>query len=116
MPLIQDCGIKKGGTMITPRYISNLNGIPRFESNSVTVNTSNVVYSFTDAGTNFNNNFNGLVLIKLNQVIPSDTTTTLPILINNTTLLKYGSTNATVADLKGTGIYLMYYESNSKTL
>jgi hypothetical protein len=52
--------------MITPRYISNPNGIPRFESNSVTVGTASVVFAFTDAGTNFNNNFNGLVLIKFN--------------------------------------------------
>lgn len=102
--------------MITPRYISNANGIPRFESNSVTVNTTNVVYSFTDAGTNFNNNFNGLVLIKFNQSIPTDTTTSLPILINSTSLTTYGGTEVTVADFKGTGIYLMYYDSNSRTL
>lgn len=102
--------------MITPRYISNANGIPRFESNSVTVNTANVVYSFTDAGTNFNNNFNGLVLIKFNQSIPTDTTTSLPILINSTSLTTYGGTEVTVADFKGTGIYLMYYDSNSRTL
>lgn len=102
--------------MITPRYISNPNGIPRFESNSVTVGTASVVFAFTDAGTNFNNNFNGLVLIKFNQSIPSDTTTTLPIVINSTPLMKYGGSAATVADFKGTGIYLVYYESNSKTL
>lgn len=102
--------------MITPRYISNVNGIPRFESNSVTVNTANVVYSFTDAGTNFNNNFNGLVLIKFNQSLPTDTTTSLPILINSTSLTTYGGTEVTVADFKGTGIYLMYYDSNSRTL
>lgn len=102
--------------MITPRYISNPNGIPRFESNSVNVNTSNVVYSFTDAGTNFNNNFNGLVLVKFNQSIPSGTTTSLPILINSTPLMNYGGVELTVADFKGTGIYIVYYDSNSKTL
>lgn len=102
--------------MITPRYISNPNGIPRFESNSVTVNTANVVYAFTDAGTNFNNTFNGLVLIKFNQVIPTDTTTSLPILINSIPLTTYGGTEVTVADFKGTGIYLVYYDSNSRTL
>jgi hypothetical protein len=30
--------------------------------------------------------------------------------------MKYGGSAATVADFKGTGIYLVYYESNSKTL
>lgn len=102
--------------MITPRYISNLNGIPRFESNSVSVNTANVVFSFTDAGTNFNNNFNGLVLVKFNQTIPTDTTTTLPILVNSTPLTTYANKEITVADFNGVGIYLVYYDSNSKTL
>ncbi len=102
--------------MITQRYISNPNGIPRFESNSVSVNTTNVVYSFTDAGTIFNNNFNGLVLIKFNQSIPTGTTTTLPILVNNTALTTYNSTEVTVTDFKGAGIYLVYYDGNSKTL
>lgn len=102
--------------MITPRYISNANGIPRFESNSVIVNTANVVFAFTDAGTNFNNNFNGLVLIKFNQTIPTGTTTSLPILINSTPLTTYGGTEVTVADFKGTGIYLVYYDSNSRAL
>lgn len=99
--------------MITSRYISNPNGIPRFESNSVTVNTSNVVFTFTDAGTYFNNNFNGLILIKFNQSIPSDTTTTLPILVNNIPLMTYNSTEVTVADFKGTGVYLVYYDTRS---
>lgn len=99
--------------MITPRYISNPNGIPRFESNSVTVNTANVVFAFTDAGTNFNNNFNGLVLIKFSQVIPTGTTTSLPILINSTPLTTYGSASVTVADFKGSGIYLAYYDGKT---
>ena len=102
--------------MITPRYISNPNGIPRFESNSVTVGTASVVFAFTDAGTNFNNNFNGLVLIKFAQSIPTGTTTTLPILVNSTPLTTYNGVELTVADFKGTGIYLVYYDSNSRTL
>lgn len=102
--------------MITSRYIGNQNGIPRFESNSVNIGTSNVIYSFTDAGTYFNNNFNGLVLIKFNQIIPSDTTTTLPILINNIAVTTYGNTEVTVADFKGIGIYLAYYNGGTKTL
>lgn len=112
MLLTKVCGIN----MVVSRYISNYKGIPRFESNSVTVGTSNVVFAFTDAGTNFNNTFNGLVLIKFNQAIPTGTTTTLPIYINSTPLTTYGDTELTVANFKGTGIYLVYYDSNSRTL
>ena len=61
---------------INIRYLSNINGIPRLESNSVSVNTENVVFAFTNPGTRFNNEFNGLVLLKFNQVIPTGTTGT----------------------------------------
>lgn len=102
--------------MIINRYLSNLNGIPRFESNSVNVTTSNVVFSFTDAGTYFNNNFCGLVLIKVNQSIPSGTTETLPLLINTIPLTAYNGETVTVSEFKGTGIYLGYYEGKTKSL
>ena len=103
--------------MITGMYISNRGGIPRFESNSVTVGSSNVSYTLTNAGNQFNDNFYGLILIKFNQSIPSDTTTTLPIVINNTTqLLTYDNAEVTVADFSGTGIYLAYYDASTKTL
>lgn len=102
--------------MFVSRYLSNPNGIPRFESNSVSVNTSNVVFSFTDAGTYFNDNFCGLVLIKVNQSIPSGTTDTLPILINSTALTTYDSETVTVSEFKGTGIYLGYYDGKTKSL
>ena len=102
--------------MIINRYLSNQNGIPRFESNSVSVNTSNVVFSFTDAGTYFNDNFCGLVLIKVNQSIPTNTTDTLPILINNIILTTYGGEAVTVSKFKGIGIYLGYYDGKTKSL
>lgn len=108
--------LRKEVSMFISRYLSNPNGIPRFESNSVSVNTSNVVFSFTDAGSQFNDNFCGLVLIKVNQSIPSSTTDTLPIFINTTALTTYGGDSVTVSDFKGTGIYLGYYEGKTKSL
>lgn len=99
------------------RYISNQGGIPRFESNAVNIGTSNVSFSLSDAGSNFTNNFNGLILIKFNQSIASGTTTTLPIVVNNTIpVTTYGGANLTVADFKGTGIYLAYYSDKSLQL
>lgn len=108
--------LRREVSMIINRYLSNPNGIPRFESNSINVNTSNVVFSFTDAGTYFNDNFCGLVLIKINQSIPSSTTDTLPILINTTSLTTYNNEEITVSDFKGTGIYLGYYDGKAKSL
>lgn len=109
--------LRKEVTMaINIRYLSNINGIPRLESNSVSVNTANVVFTFTNPGTRFNNEFNGLVLLKFNQVIPTGTTGTLPILINNQAITTYNGAALTVTAFKGTGIYLAYYDSGSKTL
>lgn len=96
------------------RYISNVGGIPRFESNGINVGTTNVSFSLTNAGNYFNNNFNGLILIKFDQSIPSGTTTSLPIVINNSTpIITYDSAAVTVADWKGSGIYLAYYDTKS---
>ena len=101
---------------ISIRYLSNINGIPRLESNSVTVNSENVVYSFTNPGIRFSTEYNGLILLKFNQVIPTGTTTTLPILINNQSVMTHGNTALTVGDFKGIGIYLAYYDSTNKVL
>ena len=101
---------------ITIRYLSNMNGIPRLESNSVSVNTANVVFTFTNPGPRFINEYNGLVLLKFNQIIPTGTTGTLPILINNQEIITYNSTVLTVTNFKGTGMYLAYYDSGNKTL
>lgn len=96
-----------------PRFISNPNGIFRIETNSVAVNTSNVVFSTNNIS---NVRFSGLILIKFDQVIPTGTTTTLPLLINNQPITTYDGATLTVADYKGTGIYLAYYDANSKVL
>lgn len=101
---------------ISIRYLSNINGIPRLESNGVTVNTANVVFAFTNPGIRFNTEYNGLVLLKFNQTIPTGTTGTLPVLINNQAVTTYNNAALTVTDFKGAGIYLAYYDSSTRVL
>lgn len=104
--------------MLPANYMSNINGIPRIESNSVNVGTASVVFSL-NARLSFAR-FNGLVLIKLNQEIPTGTTATLPIVVTSVNgdvpLVKAGGDAVTVADIAGTGVYLLYYDNAANTL
>lgn len=99
-------------------YFSNRNGIPRVASTGVTVNTDNV--SFTIASDrSFASSYNGLILFKLTQTIPTGTTDTLPIVFTSSVgtqpVKVLNGENYTVADYN-TGIHLAYYESNTNTL
>lgn len=104
--------------MLPINYMSNINGIPRVESNNVTVSTSSVVFAL-NARLSFVR-YNGLVLVKLNQSIPSGTTTTLPVVVTSANgdvpLVKVGGDAVTVADITGIGVYLLYYDNASNTL
>ncbi len=107
--------------MINPfYYLANRGGIPRIKSTGVTVNgTTNVQFSFA-ADATFSANFSGLVLVRLDQAIPSGTTTTLPIVFTSSAgtqaLTTYNEADVTVADIKGTGIILCYYDRGTNTL
>ena len=98
--------------------MSNINGIPRIESTSVSVGTANVSFAL-NARLSFVR-FNGLVLIKLNQAIPVGTITTLPVVVTSANgevpLVKVGGDAVTVADIGGVGVYLLYYDNTSNTL
>jgi len=101
-------------------YFANRGGIPRIESTGVTVGASEVSYSFS-SNVQFSRTYSGLVLVKLAQAIPSDTTTTLPVTFTSTyggtkAVNGYGGAAVTVADIKGTGIYLAYYENGTVQL
>jgi len=102
-------------------YLANRFGIPRIESQSVTVDgTTNVAFSFS-SDVRFSRSFGGLVLVKLTQSIPTGTTTTLPIVFTSRyggtkPIVGYNGTAVTVADLPGTGIYLVYYDGNTLQL
>lgn len=86
------------------------------ESRSVSATTTNVTYTF-DA---FRNNaFTGLLLVDLQQPIPTTATDTLPVLFGSVQLLNSVGGQATVADLGGVGaasLVLAYYNSRSGRL
>jgi len=114
-------GLTIGGEDMLNQYLfySNRSGIPRIETESVTVGTSSVDFTVTSRKI-FGNQFSGLILVKMSQAIPSGTTTTLPITLTSASGIKnittYNGANITVADFKGVGIYVMYYDSNTGVL
>lgn len=107
--------------MILPAYINvNSGGIPTLRSLSVTVNTSEVQFDFNNHR-NVRRPYRGLLIINLAQAIPTGTTATLPIVFttsggNEQPLTKLNGAPATVQDITGTGIYLVWYESQTNTL
>ena len=107
--------------MLLPAYINvNRTGIPALRSLSVAVTTAQVSFDFNNHR-NVGAPFRGLIVINLAQVIPTGTTGTLPIVFtsdggNPKTLTGYNGDPITVADILGTGIYLVWYESSSDTL
>lgn len=102
--------------MIPAIFMANIGGIPRVESTSVVVGTESVVFSFRTLNYPRVRNFNGIVLVRLNQPIPTGTTATLPIVFNSQAVTTYNGEPLTVADVAGTGVYLFYYDSASGTL
>ena len=121
MDVITHFGVKKGGIMIVPTYINvNINGIPTVKSLSVNVTSTEVQFDFNNHR-NIGLPFRGLIIVNLAQQIPSGTTTTLPIVFtsensNTIPLLGYNNVPITVADIKGTGIYLVWHESQTGIL
>lgn len=107
--------------MIIPTYINvNRGGIPAVRSLSVNVTATEVQFDFNNHR-NIGMPFRGLIIINLAQQIPSGTTTTLPIIFtsngsNPTALTGYNGAAITVADILGTGIYLVWHESQTNTL
>ena len=107
-------------TILPPFINTNLNGVPAISSNSVTVGTTAVSYDFYNH-VNVGRPFRGIIIVRLNQAIPAGTTDTLEVQFtsnggNAKTLTKYDNEPVTVADIAGTGIYLVWYESSSDTL
>lgn len=107
--------------MVLPAYINvNINGIPTISSNSVTVGTTQVAFDFNNHR-NVGRPFRGLIIVRLAQVIPAGTTGTLPIVFtsdggNTQTLTKENGEAVTVADIPGTGVYILWFESQTNTL
>lgn len=107
--------------MLLPTYINvNQRGIPAIRSLSVNVTATEVQFDFNNHQ-NIGSPFRGLIIINLAQAIPTGTTGTLPIVFtssnsNPQALTGYDGVAITAADYKGTGIYLVWYESSSNTL
>lgn len=107
--------------MLLPTYINvNVNGIPAIRSLSVNVTATEVQFDFNNH-INIGKPFRGLIIINLAQAIPTGTTGTLPIVFtsgnsNPKELTTYDGVAVTAADYSGTGIYLVWYESQTSTL
>ena len=107
--------------MILPAYINvNINGIPTLSSNSVSVGTSQVAFDFNNHR-NVGRPFRGLLIVRLAQAIPTGTTATLPIVFtsggsNPQPLTKENGDPVLVSDIIGTGIYILWYESQTNSL
>lgn len=106
--------------LLIPR--SNRGGIPNIQTTNVTVNTANVVFSFAPHRY-VNEFFQGIIAVKINNAIPDDATDTLPIVFEtvgiagSTVNLKIlGGEDATVADITGTGVYLVFYDRATNIL
>lgn len=108
-------------TLLPPFINVNVNGIPALSSVAVNVTTTNVAFDFNNHR-NVGSPFRGLIIVRLNQAIPTGTTTTLPIVFtsggggNARPLIGYDGEAVTVADIAGTGIYIVWYESSTDTL
>lgn len=106
---------------ILPFYINvNRTGIPALRSLSVSATATDVRYDFNNHP-NAGSPFRGLLVINLAQAIPDGTTPTLPIVFtsdggNTQPLTNIGGVPVTAADITGTGIYLVWYESSTSTL
>ena len=106
---------------LLPLYINvNRSGIPALRSLSVSVTANDVRFDFNNHR-NVGSPFRGLIVINLAQAIPTGTTTTLPITFtsensNTVNLTGFNGDNITVADIPGTGIYLIFVDAPTNTV
>lgn len=101
-----------------PYQYININGIPTIKTQTVVVSETAVTYKFAP---DFDGRpFRGLILVYISEAVPEGTTTTLPIqfsMAGTTSNVTFaGGANVTVADLPGTGIYLVYFDRWADTL
>lgn len=104
--------------MLLPFNINvNVNGIPCLRSTAVNVTATDVRFDF-NSHRNVGRPFVGLVIVQLAQPIPTGTTTTLPIIFtteggNAANVTTYDGANVTVADVAGTGVFIMWVNTQS---
>ncbi len=106
---------------LLPTFINtNINGIPALRSLGVAVTATEVRFDFNNHR-NVGSPFRGLLIINLAQAIPDGTTGTLPVVFtsdggNSQPLTTFDGAAVTAADIAGTGIYLVWFESTTNTL
>ncbi|MBO6233307.1 MAG: hypothetical protein J6N78_04530 [Clostridia bacterium] len=102
-----------------PINFCNRNGIPMMETSSVTVNDTNVTFTLTNRSFRFLND-KGILLFRLNQVVPSGTDESLPIIFStndfDVPLVNIGGTPITVELMSLPGVYLIYYDKYANLL
>ena len=104
--------------MLLPFNINvNVNGIPCLRSTAVNVTATDVRFDF-NSHRNVGRPFVGLVVVQLAQPIPAGTTTPLPIVFTTeggypANLTPYNGANVTVADIAGTGVFLVWVNTQS---
>lgn len=107
------------GSTNYPFNFSNRRGIPLIETSSINVTDDNVVINIPNRAFRWLND-KGVILLRLNQVIPDGTTGTLPVLFssNNFTqpLTNVGGTAITAAQILGAGVYMIYYDKNANLM
>lgn len=107
------------GTTNYPFNFVNRNGIPLIESNSITVNTDNVVFTIPNRSFRWLNQ-KGMIFFRLNQPIPTGTTDTLPIVFSSNDFIQpltnVGGTPITVSQIPSVGVYQIYYDKDANLM
>lgn len=103
---------------VYPYQYTNIRGVPTIKTQTVTVSDTAVTFKFAP---DFDGRpFRGLILVYISEAIPEGTTTTLPVQFSmagtTSAVTVAGGANVTVADLPGTGIYLVYFDRWADTL
>lgn len=109
-------------TVLPFRINTNVNGIPRVSSQSVSVNTAGdrVTFDFLNHPTT-GGPFVGWITVRLAQAVPTGTATTAEVYFTaegggSIPVYGYGDEVATVANLRGTGVYLFFFDGNTNYL
>lgn len=99
----------------------NRNGIPCIQSNGVNLTTTAATFSF-DPHPFVGSRFAGLIAVKIRDGFTSPTTavpiqfTTTGVPNSTMTLQGYGNQVVSTADWAGQGIYLAFYDSDTREL
>lgn len=104
-----------------PYSVTNRGGVSEIPTTAVNVTTTNVTFVLPNHAF-YGKPYKGYFTLKVNNAIPTGTTTTLPVQLqaNNVAvpLTLLGGAAATVANLgiPGTGAVLVYYDESSQLL